>query len=218
MLCHIQFRICKFISSTILFRSFPWLFSHLSNSHICEFISPPIIIFKPSAFALLTTSLTRYIFNTFSSPLMPSQFIYTLPKSHSYLFSCFPIFTEQISSLSQLIVLHSRSRFIKKNTSRLSFHPISISSNPCVPVTYFNIFTSIQSSLIYRPDITVIFCIQSSNSICFSLVRIFLTFFHTTFTVDLSCLLSFPLSSPILISSLVFSLLFSLSSLDKSNN
>ena len=140
------------------------------------------IIFRPSSFVLITTSFTHLIFNTFSSPLMPSQFKYMLPKSHSYPLACSPIFIKQIHSLSRLILDITYHTLLQN-----LHHPTSLSSSIylyqsiCIHQTPQHINShSVQSHLwhIYHTHFF------SSNSICFSLVRIFLTFFHTTFTVD----------------------------------
>ena len=104
-------------------------------------MSPPIIIFIPSSVALLITSFTHLIFKTFSSPLMPSQFMYMLPKSQLYRLACAPIFIKQISSLSQIILWHSISLFIKSLP-----HQSYLSSNPYL---YQSIFVFIRHNSTY---------------------------------------------------------------------
>ena len=100
---------------------------------------------------------------------------------------CIPAFKKQTSS--QIILSHSKLLFIIKPTppffhliqslfvpTHLYSSPTSTYSFPFSPVSFIA-----HTSQSY-------FFIHSSNSICFSLVQIFLSFFHTTFTINFSSL------------------------------
>ena len=82
------------------------LFSQPSSSHIWEFISPPIIIPKPSSRALQTTPLMYSNFKMFSFLRTPSQFMFTLPTSHSNLWSLCPIFAYTFHLVHHFLITH----------------------------------------------------------------------------------------------------------------
>ena len=84
----------------------PFSFTQPSSSHICAFISPQIIMLKPSSVAIYTTSLMYSNFKMFYYVCTPSQFIYTLPSNQSTLLSRFPILTKHTSSILPVISSH----------------------------------------------------------------------------------------------------------------
>ena len=116
----------------------PLLFSQPSSSHIWAFILPPIIIPKPSSRALQTTTLMFSNFKMFSSLRTPSQFIYTLPTSHSN-FGHSVLFLQGIHLPSCLSFPHIKSLFNDDTcTTRPPFSPLPICSKPWITITHFH--------------------------------------------------------------------------------
>ena len=113
--------------------------------------------FKTLNFYFLTTSFTRSIFNTCSSPLTHSQFIYMLLRSHPYLPACVPTFKKQTSSLSQNTLSYYRLLFIIKPTPTVFRFIQSLFVPIHLFITHLNILIPIQSSLIYSMYITIRF-------------------------------------------------------------
>ena len=122
-----QFKICIPILLMLSFILRPFSFSQPSSTHIWPFRSPPIIIPMPSSRALKTTPLMYSNFMMFSSLRTPSQIMYTLPTSHSNLWSLRPIFYK--AYIFHLVYHFFTSNLFVNNepcTTRPPFRPLSI--------------------------------------------------------------------------------------------
>ena len=126
---------------------------------------------------------------------------YMLPKIPLYPLAYALIIIKQIYALPSIILWHYISLFITNPTPPVLpliqslFVPIHLYSSDTS--TYYFPFNPVSFMAHTSHSVSLI---HASNSICFSLVQIFLTFFHTIFKVDLSFLhfyYSSSLSTPI---------------------